>query len=50
MDSVENVRIGQEGAKAGLGAQIDPAAPIFDAREIGRIRIAENPSTEGDEA
>lgn len=50
MDFVENIRVCEKGAKAGVGAKIDYPAPIFDARKIGRIGVAEDPSAEGDEA
>jgi hypothetical protein len=50
MDFIENIRVGQERAKAELGAQIDRSAAILNAREIGRIRITEFSSAQGDEA
>ena len=50
MDSVKNIRVGEEGAKAGFSAQIDCPAAIPGAREIGGIGIVKDPSAEGDEA
>ena len=50
MDFVENIRVSEERTEAGFGAKIDRHAAILGAREIGRISITEDPSTEGDEA
>lgn len=41
MDFIEDIRVGQECAQAGLRAEIDRPAAILDAREIGGIRVAE---------
>lgn len=49
MDFIEDIRVSQEGAEAGFRAEIDRAAAIFDTREIGRVRVAEFSSTEGNE-
>lgn len=50
MNLVEQVRVGQEGAEARFRAQIDCAAPVFDARKICWIGIAEDASAKGDES
>ena len=50
MDLVEDIRVGQECAEAGVRAEINGPAAILDAREIGRIRVAKFATTEGDEA
>ena len=50
MDSVENIRVREERAEAGLSAEIDRPAAILDAREICRIRIMEDPSAKRNEA
>lgn len=50
MDFIEEVWIRQEGAPAGIGAEQDRAAAIFDPRKIGRIGVSENPPAKGDEA
>ena len=50
MDSIKDIWVGEERAETGFGAEIDRPAAIFDAREIGRIGITEDPSAEGDEA
>ena len=50
MDSVENNRVSEERAEAGLGAEIDRPAMILDAREICRIRIMKDPSAKRNEA
>jgi len=49
MDFVENIRVGQERAEAGLGAEVDRPAAIFSTRKILRVGIAEDPSAERDE-
>lgn len=49
MDFVENIRVCQERAETGFGAEIDRPAAVLNAREIGWIGITEAPSTEGDE-
>jgi len=50
VDFIEDIRVGQECAETGFGAEIDCPAAIFGPREIGRIGVAKDPSTEGDEA
>jgi len=50
MDFMQHIRVSQERAQAGLGAEIDSPAMIFDAWIIDRVGIAENPSAESDEA
>lgn len=50
MDFVENVRISEERAETRFGAEIDRPATVLRAWKIGRIGIAEDPATEGDEA
>ena len=50
MDFIEDVRVSEERAEAGFGAEIDRPAAIFKAREIGRIRVAKFSTTKGDEA
>ncbi len=49
MDFIEYFRVGQEGAEAGFGAEVDRPSVIFGAREILRIGVAEDPSAERDE-
>lgn len=49
MRFIEDIRVSQECTQTGFGAEIDCPAAIFDAREIGRIRVAEFSSAEGDE-
>lgn len=49
MDFVENIRIGEEGAEAGVGAEQDRPSAVFGAGEVGRVRVAEDASTQGDE-
>ena len=50
MDPVEDIRVGEESAQAGVGTQVDRPAAILDAREVGRIGVEEDSSAEGDEA
>ncbi len=50
MDFIKDIRVGQERAKAGFGAEIDRPTTVSNAREISWVGIAEDPSTEGDEA
>ena len=50
MDSVENIRVGEERAEARLGAEINRPSSIFGAGEISRVGVAEDPSAESDEA
>ena len=49
MDFVEHIRVGQERAEAGVGAEQDRPAAIFNAWVIGWISVAEDPPAEGDE-
>lgn len=49
MDFIGEVRVSEERVEAGFGAEVDRAAAIRGAREIGWISIAENPSAEGNE-
>ena len=49
MDFVEHIRVGQERAEAGVGAEQDRPAAIFNARVIGGIGVAEDTSAEGNE-
>lgn len=49
MDFVENIRVSEERAEAGFCAEQDRPSAVFNAREVGRIRIAEDTSAEGDE-
>ncbi len=49
MSFVEQVRVGQEGAQTGIRAEIDRPSLVFGVREIRRIRITEDPSTQGNE-
>ena len=49
MNLIENIRVSSECAEAGLGAKINHPAAIFDARKIGRVRVAEDPPAERDE-
>jgi len=49
MDFVENIGVGKEGAKTGVRAKQDGPSAILDAWIVGRIRIAEDSSTQGDE-
>jgi len=49
MDFVENIRVGKEGAKTGIRAEQDHPPAILDAWIVGRIRVAEDSSTQGDE-
>ena len=49
MDFVENIRVCEKSAKTGFGAKVDGPAAIFDAREISRVRVAEDPPAKGDE-
>ncbi len=50
MRFVEGIRIGAEGVEAGLGAEIDRPAAIFETREIGGVGVAEDPPAESDKA
>ncbi len=50
MDFIEDIGIGEECAKTSFGAEVDRPATILEAREIGRISVAEFSPTQGDEA
>ncbi len=50
MDFIEDFRVGKECTQAGVGAEVDNSASIFDAREILRVCIAEDPPAERDES
>ena len=50
MNFIEDIRVSEERAEAGFGAEIDCPAAMLGAREIGGIGIAKDPSAEGDEA
>ena len=47
MDTIENLRVREKGTETGLGAKVDRPAAVFDAREISRIGVAEDPSAKG---
>jgi hypothetical protein len=49
MDFIEDIRVGEECAEAGLRAEVDGPAAVLGAREIGWISVAKNPPAEGDE-
>lgn len=49
MDFIENIRVGEERAQAGVGAEQDRPASIHSVREIVRIGVAKDPSAQGDE-
>ena len=48
VDFIEQIRVGQERAQAGLSAEIDNPAAGLGVWKICRIGIAEDPSAEGD--
>lgn len=50
MDFIKGIGVSEERAETGFGAEIDRAAAILDAREVGRISVTKDPSAEGDEA
>ena len=50
MGFIEDIRVGEERAETGLGAEIDRPAAIFEARKIGGIGVAKYPPAEGDKA
>jgi len=50
MDFVEDIRVSQKRIVTGFGAEINRPASIYGAREIGRVRVAEDPPAQGDEA
>jgi hypothetical protein len=49
MGFVENIRVSQERAEAGIGAEQDHPPAVFDARVISRVCVAEDAPTEGGE-
>lgn len=49
MDFVENLRIGEERTQAGVGAEKDHPPVVPGTRKVGRVRIAEDASAQGDE-
>ena len=49
MDFVEHIRVGQERAEAGVGAEQDRPAAVFSAWVIRGIGVAEYSSAEGNE-
>ena len=44
MGFVEQVRVGDERAKAGFGTEINCPSAILGAREIGRVGVEEDAS------
>ena len=42
MDFVENIRVVEERAEAGFGAEIDRPAAVFDSRKVCRIGVSED--------
>ena len=48
MHFIEDIRVRQERVETEVRAEIDRPAAIFDAREIGGIRLAEFSPAEGD--
>lgn len=48
MDFIEQIRVGEERAQARFGAEQNGPPAIFGAWIIGRIRIAEDSSTQSD--
>jgi len=49
MDFVEDIRVGQECAKTGFGAEVDRPSAVFGAGKILRVGITEDPPAERDE-
>lgn len=49
MSFIEEIRVGAEGVEAGLGAEVDRPAAIFEARKVSRVGIPEDAPAEGDE-
>jgi len=49
MDFVENIRVGEEGAETGIGAEIERAAAVLGSREVCWIGFAEDTPAESDE-
>ena len=50
MHFIKDIRVDQERAETELGAKIDRPVAIWDAWEIGWVRITEFSSAQGDEA
>ena len=48
MDFVKQVWVGQEGAEAGLRAEIDCPPLVFNPWKVGRIGIAKDAPAKGD--
>lgn len=48
MDFIEDSRVGQEGAQAGVGAELYRPTAVFGARIILRIGVTEDSSAQGD--
>jgi hypothetical protein len=49
MDFIKHIRVSQKCAKAGLGAEIDCPAAVFDVRKISGVSIAKDPPAEVDQ-
>ena len=47
---IKKIRVSQKRAETGLCAKEDRPSAIVNARKILRVRVAEDPSAEGDEA
>ena len=50
MDFVENIRVVEERAETGFGAEIDRPAAVFDSGEVRGIGISKDAPAQGDEA
>ena len=50
MNLIKHVGVSEERVATGIGAKINRPAAVYDAREIGRIGLTEDPSAECDEA
>ena len=50
MDLVENIRVVEERAEAGFGAEIDRPAAVFDSRKVCRVGVSEDAPAQGYEA
>ena len=49
MNFIEDIRLGQEGAQAGIGTEQYRPAAVCGARIILRIGVTEDPSAQGNE-
>ena len=49
MDFIEDLRVGEEGAETGFGAEQNRPPAIFGARIVLWIGITKDPPAEGDE-